>query len=631
MYKFLNFQVTRIILFLILIITSIASHANFSTKIIDGKLNIVAKLKKNEKIYWNIPGKFGYPTTIKLLNSKNLERYDIKWPKPILHKTDETLNAYLKGEVQIEIQTIPKNKNEDISLQLGIEYILCKVDGCYPNKETIDIKTNLNNDPIENYSTNILSKNISNNILSLNLETNIENPDYIIITDSGDIIDYATATYNNESYSVNFNLKNYNSYPHLKLLDQNLKTEIEFDLPKNAQQNYNLAIYFLFAFIGGFILNFMPCVLPVLSLKLYSLYDSQSISERRWECLLTSVTIFIYFSFLALVTIIFKKAGKLFIPGFSLQIPELILAYLGIIIILISLLRDKITFNIDVSFIEKYGKTGKNLKIISTSLISTILATPCTAPFLVTSMSFAATQETQVILSIFSFASIGFAFPYIILTIFPKTILILPKSGKWQNYLKTIFVVMLFGTIIWLLYIILGQLGVYATFSSFALIYIIRFIAEREFKSNRSKILSLALLFSLLLYIPVNVSKNFDDLSQYYEKSWQEFTNLKLEDNINKNNLVIVSVTADWCVICKINKFRVLDTINTVEFLRKYDTIKLYADLTVENTEVTNYMTINNFVGVPHTIIYGPKAKEGIILPVIFNFEDIQDAILKAK
>lgn len=598
----------------------------------DGVSIVSIELEQGDKIYWHHSGKVSLPSKVELSNISNLKNYIIDWPFPSITITESVINATYTSNVKIPIYVEPEINDKPVNFTVNLSYLLCNKDGCTPKKYSFasSIENPKPIDPKANWKKYdsfwrggnlvIYLKATDNNIIDF-IGTDSNNmvyaPSYIEHSENEHRVFFEKESLKNAKDFTLYNSANYEDIKP-KLL------EIRYE-----EEDSSLLIYIAFAIIGGFILNLMPCVLPVLSLKLYSLVNAKSPTERRLEAIISSLTIGLYFLLLSYFTIAAKSVGKVFIIGFTMQNPSIIMLCLIVVTIMISSMREKIVFRMPDVFSTLDSK-NKYVGSFLSSLAAVILATPCTAPFLATSMTFALTQESHVIVLIFLSAGFGFAIPYIALIFSASFLKILPKSGEWQNKLKTFFSWILILTIAWLIWLLNSLLGFYSALTALLLIYVLRFCVEYDSKPL-IKILSLAFAIVLMSTVPFIVSKDFKSLDAYYERSWEKFDQTKLDDLIKSNEIVFVTVTADWCVTCQFNKIFVIDSIATIELLKQHNVHPIIADLTKDNAEISSFLSKNNVSGIPFNIIYGPKNTQGIVLPVLFTYNDLEKAILEVK
>ena len=349
--------------------------------------------------------------------------------------------------------------------------------------------------------------------------------------------------------------------------------------------NQDSILFFLFiAFIGGLILNFMPCVFPVLSLKIYNVLSQQqkNINNKNVKKNFFATTLGIIFSFfvLSLITVFLKNVGHNLGWGFQFQSPFFLLFIILILIIFSLNLID--IFTIDIPFFfKKYLNRIINLNKHNSEFYQnfflgsfiTILSTPCSAPFIGTALGFAFGSPNQIIFLIFFCISLGLSSPYIILATRPQLLIFLPKPGAWMKKFKYFLSLLLILTAVWLSKALLIQI-------------------------NRIN----------------NVSK---------DNNWIEFENSKLKELVSKNNIVFVDITADWCLTCFYNKKTVLDRKKVKNIFETYDVKKIRGDLTKPNKEINEYINSFGRFGIPFNVIYTSSVPQGILLPELLTVQNL--------
>ena len=349
--------------------------------------------------------------------------------------------------------------------------------------------------------------------------------------------------------------------------------------------NPDSILFFLFiAFIGGVVLNFMPCVFPVLSLKIYNVLSQQqeNISDKTIKRNFLATILGIIFSFfiLSLLIVFLKKIGHSFGWGFQFQSP-IFLFFMILILILFSLnLVDVFSIDIPIIF-KKFLNRIINLNKKSSEFFQnfflgsfiTILSTPCSAPFIGTAIGFAFVSPNQIIFLIFFCISLGLSSPYIILATKPQILSFLPKPGLWMRKFKYFLSLLLILTAIWLSKTLLIQINTIS-----------------------------------------NDSKN---------NNWINFDTIKLSELINENNIVFVDITADWCLTCFYNKKTVLDRKKVKNIFETYDVKKIRGDLTKPNKEINEYINSFGRFGIPFNVIYSSSAPQGILLPEVLTVHNL--------
>ena len=347
----------------------------------------------------------------------------------------------------------------------------------------------------------------------------------------------------------------------------------------------SILLFLFIAFVGGVILNFMPCVFPVLSLKIYNVLSQQqqNINNKTIKRNFLATILGIIFSFfvLSLITVLLKSLGHSLGWGFQFQSP-IFLSFMILILILFSLnLID--VFSIDIPFFFKkflnkvINFNKKNSEFFQNFLLGsfiTILSTPCSAPFIGTALGFAFVSSNQVIFLIFFCISLGLSSPYIILATKPQILSFLPKPGLWMKKFKYFLSFLLILTAIWL---------------------------------------------TSVLLIQVNTINNNDSNNN----NWLDFDTIKLKELVNENNIVFVDITADWCMTCFYNKKTVLDRKKVKNIFEKYDVKKMRGNLTKPNKEINKYINSYGRFGIPANVIYSPSAPQGVLLPEVLTVRNL--------
>ncbi len=342
------------------------------------------------------------------------------------------------------------------------------------------------------------------------------------------------------------------------------------------------------SFIGGFILNFMPCVLPILSLKVATFLGSasKSFKEVRKHFLVTALGILASFFLLSLVLLILRNIGYQIGWGIQFQNP----IFLGIISLVLALfiasLLDwfylpvpKIAVKLS-SFV--LGKKGYRQDFFS-GMLATILATPCSAPFVGTAAAFAFSGSNLVLFSVLLVMGLGLSVPWLIFAVAPSLTSFLPNSGYWMIRVKQVSAFLLMGTLIWILWVFTHLVG-------------------------------------WRVGIENTGSENY--------RPWSKEV---MKEAIKTGQPVFVDVTADWCITCKVNKISVLETKEILNAFQQAEFILLEADWTNTNDEIAAFLAMHERFGIPFDIIFSPQLEKPIILPEILTAKRLLSSIEKAS
>lgn len=405
-------------------------------------------------------------------------------------------------------------------------------------------------------------------------------------------------------------------FKNLDRLGETSKKSLEGSIDQNEQ---SLFIYILFAFLGGLILNLMPCVLPVISLKLFGLiiHSNESKKQILKHNLAYTAGVLASFLSLAVVVMLLKSSGDQIGWGFQLQSPLFVFIMLMVIFIMALNMLGLFEFG------TPGGKTLGNQEIkkgiwpdFVNGILATILSTPCSAPFLGTALTFAFTTSYLNIFIIFTSVGVGLAFPFILTGFFPRLIKFLPKPGLWMDKLKKFLGLSLILTVVWLVDVLFsiidfGYVGI--TFNALLAFTFFAFY----FRSFISKKMILNILvFSLPLLLAYQVGKltlspesNIGE-SKRYEKGatqWKKWTP-DITDNSN-GKFRFINFTASWCLTCKVNKKLVLGS-SDFKDLVKSNQIELYeGDWTKRDDNITRFLAKYKIVGVPAYFIQKPNGE----------------------
>ena len=410
-------------------------------------------------------------------------------------------------------------------------------------------------------------------------------------------------------------------------------------------------ILLLSALFGGLILNLMPCVLPVLSLKLFSLIKQAGESRKRLLALGTSTTLGILASFWALAGIVAAVKAGGGNAGWGMQFQSA--GFIAFMVVILSAFAMSFFGVFEIwlpgSATTKMDKAGRKQGFwgaFFTGALLVLLSTPCSAPFLGTAMGFAFTASTPVLFLFFTAAGVGLALPYMLVSAFPKVLKVFPKPGAWMVTLQKIMGVLLLGTVVWLLWVVHEQagnvgVGIFAAISllSIAMSFAIGNIAPpgvaffREVLSVGGAVVILAIIWfafaSPKFEAEVDAIFKARSVQLVTEDGWYRYTPELIEELAKSGRTVFIDATADWCLTCKANEAAVL---NRDDFKRAMDSLnvaRVKADWTRETPEVTALLRSMGKSGVPAYAIYpAGDASKQIVLPELLTTSAIVEKIV---
>lgn len=387
------------------------------------------------------------------------------------------------------------------------------------------------------------------------------------------------------------------------------------------------------ALLGGLILNLMPCVLPVLSLKILGLVGSggRSRGQVRGDLLAMAAGIVISFLLLAGAAIAVKLAGGAVGWGVQFQQPWFLAGMVGVLALFAGSLLGGREIGLPVAVSSWAGALGQGSRGESffSGVVATLLATPCSAPFVGTAVGFALGQGPVEILAIFLALALGFATPFLLLAIFPGWAAYLPRPGAWMAWVKRGFGLALLGTALWLLTVLaalVAPLGV-ALVGAMALVLILAMLRLRRglLVAVLAGLVGIAALPSLAARLapPPAAPVREDAL-------WAAYSAEDLAAARAQGQVIFLDITADWCLTCKANKLAVLDRKAARDGLSAPGVRALRADWTRPNPEIADFLKRYGRYGIPFNIVYGPGAPEGIILPELLTLEAVRAALVQA-
>jgi len=415
---------------------------------------------------------------------------------------------------------------------------------------------------------------------------------------------------------------------------------------KNTTDNESLFFILIFAFIGGMILNLMPCVLPVLSLKIMGIVQQagEDPKEKLKHGILFTIGVLVSFWALAGLLLILRAGGEQLGWGFQLQSP-------GFVIILVVLL---FMFALSMFGLFEIGASltavGQNTQNKSaymgsfmSGILATVVATPCTAPFMGSALGYAISQPPIISLLVFTFLGLGMAAPYLVLTNSPKLLKFVPKPGAWMETMKQVMGFLLVATVLWLLWVLslqTGAEGLIIVLASLVITSIGGWIYGRWgniSKRKRTRVISQFLFVIILvfgtafsLYNVETKSENADGVHKQGSISWQKFSPELVSQLRKENKPVLIDFTAAWCLSCQVNEKVAFGDAEVQRVLKEKNVETLKADWTNNDEVITKALAEFGRNSVPLYVLYLP-GKEAELLPEIITPGIVLQALEKIK
>lgn len=395
--------------------------------------------------------------------------------------------------------------------------------------------------------------------------------------------------------------------------------------------------FLLFGFLGGIILNLMPCVLPVISLKIFGFIQQAGQSRQKIlrSGIAFTVGIFAWFIALALLLIALKSAGRdVTWGGLQFTNPYFVLALSVIVFVFALNLFGVFEISLPQSVTRSLLSTSERRDVLGSffqGVFATVLATPCTAPFLGTALGFAFTQSAAIILAIFIAIAAGMSAPYLLLSAQPAWLRFLPRPGPWMLHVKQFMGFLLLATLLFLLYVLGVQRGLEGAIwaSCFLLVISVACWMKGAFAVPTASIAKRTLVLVLMLVVVLGSGVYFigdkfqsvkiDSAGFQIRGDWHPFTPERLQAELEQGRTVFVDFTAAWCLTCKFNEANVLETQDVREAFQRHGIVKLKADWTNGDPAITKVLQQFGRPGVPLYVLYTAKNEEPIVFPELLT------------
>ena len=402
----------------------------------------------------------------------------------------------------------------------------------------------------------------------------------------------------------------------------------------------SLAVALAFALIGGVLLNLMPCVFPVLSLKVLG-FAAHGGDRRamRSHGVAFGAGVVVSFCLLAAALLGLREAGQELGWGFQLQSPAVVTA-LAVLFFVLALNMSGV-FEVRQflpSSLVNWNARNPYVNDIASGVLAVVVASPCSAPFMGAALGYALTQSAAATFAVFATLGVGMAAPYALLAFFPAWRTKLPRPGPWMVRLKELLAFPLYATVIWLAWVLGAQLDndAVARLAAMLLSLALSLWAWRTMRGGGKRAWGLAaaagLLGALAAGWPIwssgtpNSNTMRKPVVAEAQGPWQHFTPEKVSQSIAAGRSVFVDFTAAWCVTCQVNKRLVLNTDAVQQAFARDNVVLMRADWTRRDPAITEALAVLGRNGVPVYVLYRP-GREPVLLPEILQKRIILDAL----
>ncbi len=645
-------------------------------------LGLEFRLADGWKIYWRAPGDAGYPPAIDWTGSQNLADAAIAWPAPVRFSILGFETVGYEGSVILPIDARLQRSGEPLHLEASVDYLTCK-EICVPYVVAVTLtvpagpadasghaaaiasaRAQVPGEPtsgdfrVETLTLTVVAADTATLQAVARSEAGFVAPDLfaegprelafgapaVRLSDGGrtavlDVPVYGLADLERPLTGERLTLT---------LRDGNHAVEQRLSVtaggpvaaPPTGRPAPSLLLMLAIAWLGGLILNLMPCVLPVLSIKLLGIaaHGGGERSAIRLGFLASAAGIVASFWVIAAALLAIDAAGGLVGWGLQFQQPWFLVAMTLIVALFACNLLGWFEVPLPRAIADAGAAAGHVRGLggqFLTGALATVLATPCTAPFVGTAIGFALAGNAVSIVSIFTAMGVGLATPYLVVAAVPALAQRLPRPGAWMVTVKRVLAVSLLATGGWLLSVLAAHVGAMVAAGVGALTGLLIAgiaIAARAAPVWRRAGPVVAVAAAVVaLAVPSLPLRDAGDLAAAVDSGrWARFEPERIPDLVAAGKTVVVNVTADWCLTCKVNERVVLGRSPVRERLAATDVIVMQADWTRPDDGISRYLASFGRYGIPFDAIYGPNLPQGEALPELLTNDVVISALDRA-
>lgn len=421
----------------------------------------------------------------------------------------------------------------------------------------------------------------------------------------------------------------------LVLADSGQAQESSLTIGQSASApTFSLGWVLLMALAGGLILNVMPCVLPVLAMKLGTLMQTerQARGQVRRQFLASVSGIIASFLALALMMTVLRLGNQALGWGIQFQNPWFIGAMALVMVLfsasLLGLFEIRLPSGTS-TFLATRGGSGLAGHFWQ-GAFATLLATPCTAPFLGTAVSVALAAPLPLLWGIFFAMGIGMSLPWLLVAAWPGLAQKLPRPGRWMNVVRVALGLMMLGSSLWLLSLLGVHIGILPVIT-LGVVLILALLLATAWRYRWQTALRAGALAFVAAGAVAFVTASGGENSRHDRVNWQPLSEQAIARAQAENKRVFVDVTADWCVTCKANKYNVLLREDVQDALSAPDVVALRGDWSRPSASISQFLTTRGSAAVPFNQIYGPGLPQGHVLPALLSRDAVLTALSDAK
>ena len=604
--------------------------------------------------YWENPGDAGEGASIKWNLPNDVSASEILWPGPQRIPVEPLMTFGYEDEVVLltkiytsEATIVPLNLNALVS------WYTCK-EICIPQEAEVSIPIKLGNKtpsaskvildqtleevPIQFEGTYRVQRQEDSYILQGQLENQDQYDSIYFFPKDYGLTDYTEDQFyeiNKDSFSLQIKaaeieIENRTFEGVIAINKGEAVSFIEINYPLKAKpisQEFNIFTLIFFAFLGGLILNIMPCVFPILSIKILRFVEQSGDSTYKTiqQGLLFSLGVIVSFLAIAALLVSLKSGGESIGWGYQLQSPIVVSLLVYLFVVLGYIFMSNMVLGTSLARLSSIslGK-GDSIESFLTGVLAVIVASPCTAPFMGSAIGFALLQPSFYSVLIFLGLGIGFSLPYLVLSAKPSLLSFLPKPGQWMETFKQFMAFPMWASALWLLWVLSSQVNnqevIQVLLGALLIIIGLWLVEKNNSKTNWIRWIVRLPFILLLIFSLWLIPTSYNDLDESKQNQLAYSPQL-LEDLREENALVFLNFTADWCITCKVNESVALKTSKVRKLLTDKDITYIEADWTRKDPVISSALEEYGRTGLPLYLLF-PSKGDPLILPEILT-EDI--------
>ncbi len=623
--------------------------------------------------YWKNPGDTGLPTKLAWQETESIEFSELLWPAPERADYQGFINYGYYGETLLITEVTTSEglqTGETLQLQAQTDWLVCE-EVCIPGRATLNFEVMVGESTLlspwvddvqqaQNLIPNALGMVDGEYSIDTGFRVSVKLPESIASMQPVEFFPISTKLVDNLPVPSFFegvgaeegnllvqsqNAARVSSYPEifegLVIFEDQAGQQVAYSfevaaslgtLAQNtttAPANLSYLAILLFALVGGLILNLMPCVLPVLSLKVMHLVEERDPANRKIQGIAYTAGVVVSFMLIAALMLGLRSAGESIGWGFQLQSP----IFVAILIYVIFILGLSLSGFLELgASLTRMGNIGANISgpvsgSFMTGALATLVATPCTAPFMGAAMGAAITMSMPLALLVFATLGLGLALPFLIIAFVPAFANALPRPGQWMVTLKELLAFPLYLTAIWLLWVFANQTNVdqlAMLMSGLVLIVFGIWLMRINRMTNRRWIYATAaIVWILALGILPKIESGGANAGGTPKIAYSEQALASARAN---NQAVFVNMTADWCITCKVNERVALRNDDVEQLFVDQNILYLEGDWTNVDDVITEVLERFDRNGVPLYLAYRPGSAQPKVLPQILTPSIMLDA-----